>query len=68
MADHSMDPEQLAAYIETPQKVVGDEGSVEERKATDLIALDRHLGNRNPDLKKPPFGMTIAVVRPRGTV
>ena len=66
MADHTLTEEQLAALIATPQKVVGDEGSVEERKADDLIALDRHAANKAAS--GVPFGMRIARVRPSGTV
>lgn len=66
MAEEGLTPEQLAELAQIPQKVVGDEGSVEERKASDLIALDRYLGDKQ--VSKPPFGMRIATVRPRGTV
>ena len=67
MADNTLTPEQAAALLNTPLKVVGDEGSVEERKVSELIALDRHIANKQA-AGRPPFGMTISRVAPRGTV
>lgn len=66
MTTDGMTPEQLNEYLQTPQKVVGDEGSVEERKASELIALDKYIHDKQ--VTGPPFGMRIATVRPRGTV
>ena len=66
MPDDGVTPEQIAEYAQTPQKVVGDEGSVEERRAGDFIALDRYAQEKQ--VTGPPHGMRISVVRPRGTV
>jgi len=65
--ENTLTPEQLTALVEIPQKVVGDEGSVEERKAADIIALDKYsIAKQVP--KRPPFGITIGLMRPPGTV
>lgn len=67
MSEHTLTPEQLAEYAATPRKVVGDEGSIEERTATEFIDLDRYAHDKEA-MGKAPFGMTIARVRPNGTV
>ena len=56
--------EELAQLLRAPKKTTGDEGQVEERSADDL----RKLANFTQSQCKPPFGMCIARVAPRGTV
>lgn len=63
-----MTDDDLAQLATTPKKVVGDEGSVEEHSFTEHIALDRYRASAACGATKPPFGMYIASVRPKGTV
>ena len=48
-----------------PLKASGDSGSVEERSAEDLIALDRHLAVK-ATAKRPFAGLRTTVCRPPG--
>ncbi len=48
-----------------PLKASGDSGSVEERSAEDLIALDRHLASKSA-AKRPFAGLRTTVCRPPG--
>ena len=63
-----MTGEDLAALAATPKKVVGDEGSIEERSISELIKLNNYRHSASCGASKPPFGMRIGVVHPRGTV
>ena len=60
--------EEIEALSKTPKKVVGDEGSVEERSLTEQIAFNNYRASASCGASKPPFGMRIGVVHPRGTV
>jgi hypothetical protein len=63
-----LNDEQLEALQASPKKVVGDEGSVEERSITEQITLDKYRSTAGCATAKPPFGMYVGVVRPKGTV
>jgi hypothetical protein len=56
--------EELEARAAAPKRTSGDEGTVEERDAKDTIMLDGYTKATS----KPPYGMRIARVSPRGTV
>jgi hypothetical protein len=62
----AIDDETIKNLAEAPKKTVGDEGSVEERSISELIEADRYLQNK--EAIKPPFGLRIARVSPRGTI
>lgn len=49
----------------SPLRASGDSGSVEERSAADLIALDRHLSAKEA-AKRPFAGLRTTVCRPPG--
>lgn len=57
----------LASLATSPRKVVTDEGSVEERDARELIALDQHLANQAVT-DKPLHGLRISKFKPSGAV
>lgn len=48
-----------------PKRVRTEEGTVEERSIGELIEADRY-GKSNPD--RVPWGMRIAINKPKGTV
>lgn len=50
----------------SPKRVSGDEGTVEERDADDAIQLD--IYDRVGKVTGPPYGMRVARCVPRGTV
>jgi hypothetical protein len=56
--------DEVDARAAAPKRTVGDEGTVEERDAKDVIALDGYA--KSP--AGPPYGMRMARVEPRGTV
>lgn len=63
-----LDGDAMGQLAATPKKVVGDEGSVEERSLTEQIALDKYRSVSACGTTQPPFGMYLGVVRPKGTV
>lgn len=65
MADE-LDPEVIAELATAPKKSETDEGKVEERSMTDIIAADRYLKSKKADT--PPYGMRIAKVKPPGSI
>jgi hypothetical protein len=56
--------EELDDRVRAPKRVSGDEGTVEERDADQTIQLDVY----SKSASKPPYGMRLARVAPRGTV
>jgi len=48
-----------------PKKIIGDEGSVEEREIDDLIKADQY--QQRKQVTGPPFGMKIARALPPST-
>ena len=50
----------------SPKKLVGDEGSIEEKNVHEMVLADRWIKHRNATA--PPFGTRIAKCRCQGTV
>lgn len=61
-----VDDELIARMAQTPLKVVGDEGSVEERSIDDLMKAAKFIASNGAN--RPPYGMCIARIRQGGTV
>lgn len=55
----------LADLASGPKKIVTDEGSVEERSADEIIALDRHL-TAHAVGDSPLHGLRISRFKPAG--
>ena len=56
--------EQIIELALMPKRTTTDEGTVEERDMKDIIAAQNAL----PGPSGPPWGMRIAITKPRGTV
>jgi hypothetical protein len=56
----------LSDLATSPRRTTTDEGTVEERPAEDLIAMDRYLTQK--DVTAPPYGMRVARTIPKGPV
>lgn len=56
----AIDQDKLDELALAPKKVVGDEGSVEERDLDDIIKADKYAASNST--RKPPFGMSMSRV------
>jgi hypothetical protein len=61
----TLTPEEIAELASAPERVTGDEGTVKERDAKDVIALDQY--GQQKTVTVPPYGMRMARVRFPGT-
>jgi hypothetical protein len=50
----------------SPAEMRTEEGMVKERSVDELIKADRY--NKQNQATKPPYGLRIAIAKPRGTV
>ncbi len=53
----------ITNLAKTPRRVSNDEGTVEERAVAELIEADRYEASKQIGTR-PPFGMTVARIRP----
>lgn len=65
MADE-LTTSQLNDLALAPERVVTDEGTVQERKISDAIDADRYIASKSID--KPPYGVRFAKIRFPGSV
>ena len=63
MTIESSDIETLAGR---PRKLVGDEGSIEEKSVDELIKADTY--SKAASATAPPFGLRVAKAKPFGPV
>lgn len=54
----------IGDLVTSPQRVRTDEGTVEERPMEDVIRGDVYNRLDQPDMRKVPWGIAIAGVRP----
>lgn len=54
----------MGDLVFSPQRVRTDEGTVEERPITEVIQGDVYNRLDQPNMSQPPWGITIASVRP----
>lgn len=63
MADELKD--KILEDAQSPKRVRGDSGEVEQHDLKDLVEADRYLAGKNA-LKKKPFGLRFAQLVPPG--
>lgn len=61
-----LDEDKIAEMAQVPLKVVGDEGSVEERSIDELMKAAKFIASNRAN--RPPYGMLISRIRQGGTV
>jgi len=54
--------EQFQKLADSPKNVRGDEGSVTERDASDLIDMDRYVKGKEAAKNGPPYGMRMSSI------
>lgn len=57
---------EIKELAEAPKKVVGEEGSVEERNIEEVIAAKRHIDQSSAG--SAPYGIRISRMKSMGTV
>jgi hypothetical protein len=61
----AIEPEDIEELGTAPKKIVGDEGSVEERPIKELVEADRYAAGKRAT--GPPYGMRISKIEKPGT-
>ena len=62
----TIDPDEIEALAQAPKTVQNEEGRVTERSIDEVIKADRHAASKQENVRRPPWGMNIAIAKPGG--
>lgn len=60
--DSGISEEAFQNLADSPKSMRGDEGTIVERSAKDLIDMDRYLKGKEAANNGPPYGMRISQI------